>query len=84
MTIRSPQRDSIVQCPTTGKQYRVIDTADRVWPDKFKSPTNAGPGNRLWVLCGFELEDHPVMKTTDQLRKFTPVESGSRNQEPTQ
>lgn len=76
--IRSPQRDSIVACPTTAKEYRVIDTADRVWPDKFKSPTNCPAGTRLWVLCGFNLDDEPIMKTTDQLRKFRLIETGIR------
>lgn len=78
--ISSPQRDSIVACPTTGKEYRVIDTADRLWPEKFTSPTNGPRGTRLWVLCGFEADDKPVMKTTSQLREFRLVERGRRSE----
>lgn len=78
MLVSSPQCDAVVRCPTTGKEYRIIDAADRLNPGKFKSPTNCKAGTRLWALCGFELDDTIILKTTDMLRKFTLIESGTR------
>lgn len=72
-----PRTDAIIACPTTGKEYRVIGPADKVFPGQFKGPTNIRAGSRLWVLCGFELDDKPVMKDTATISKFRSVEPGA-------
>ena len=76
--VLSPRTGSVVRCPITENDFRVVGPADEMYPGEFKSPTNIKKGTRLWVVCGFELHDQPTMKTTDQLRKFTLIEPGYR------
>lgn len=74
--IRSPRTDSIIKNPTTKKEYRIIGPADEIYKGQFKSPSNCKKGSRLWVICGFELDDTPILKDTQSIRSFELVESG--------